>query len=125
MFDDGIRLFLEVGPNSTLAGMVKDCLKGRDFEVISLDSKKLDGRSAFWNALGNLSAAGVALNFDALWQDFAEVDPPAESDERSPVTVQLSGSNYGKPYPPEDGSAGVPAPNPELPVGQPVAAPVA
>ncbi len=124
MFDDGIRLFLEVGPNSTLAGMVKDCLKGRDFEVISLDSKKLDGRSAFWNALGNLSAAGVALNFDALWQDFAEVDPPVESIERSPVTVQLSGSNYGKPYPPENGAAGVPAPNPELPVGQPGASPV-
>ena len=119
MHDDGIRLFLEVGPNSTLAGMVKDCLKGRDFEVVSLDNKKLDGRSAFWDALGSLSASGVALNFEALWQDFAEIDPPPESIERSPVTVKIGGANYGKPYPPENGTAGLPGPNPELPVGKP------
>ncbi len=122
MHDDGIRLFLEVGPGSVLAGMVKDCLKGREFDVISLDNAKQDGRSAFWNALGSLSASGVALNFDALWQDFAEVDPLPESIKRSPVTVKLGGANYGKPYPPENGSAGVPKPNPETVPQQPVAA---
>ena len=122
MHDDGIRLFLEVGPGSVLAGMVKDCLKGRDFEVVSMDNRKQDGRSAFWNALGSLSAAGVDLNFSALWQDFAQADPLLESIERSPVTVKLSGANYGKPYPPENGSAGVPKPNPETVTPQPVAA---
>ena len=114
MHDDGIRLFLEVGPSSLLAGMVNDCLKGREFSVISLDNRKLDGRTAFWNALGNLSVSGVPLNFKALWQDFTAADPLPESIQRSPVTVKLDGANYGKPYPPENGSAGVPGPNPEV-----------
>ncbi len=114
MHDDGIRLFLEVGPGSLLAGMVNDCLKDREFSVISVDSKKQDGRAAFWNALGNLSAAGVPLNYEALWQGFAAADPKPESIQRSPATVKLDGSNYGKPYPPENGSAGVPVPNPEV-----------
>ena len=114
MHDDGIRLFLEVGPSSLLAGMVNDCLKGRDFSVVSMDNKKLEGRTAFWNALGALAAAGVTQNFEALWQDYAEGDVLPESIERSPVTVKLTGANHGKPYPPENGSAGVPKPNPEV-----------
>jgi malonyl CoA-acyl carrier protein transacylase len=131
MHDDGIRVFLEVGPGSVLAGMVKDCLKGRDFEVISLDNKKLDGRAAFWNAMGSLSAAGIVLNYGALWADFADVPPPEDSIKRSPITVKMGGANLGKPYPPENGSAGVPAPNPETipqtapaPIAAKVAAPV-
>ncbi|MBQ61044.1 MAG: hypothetical protein CMQ19_03105 [Gammaproteobacteria bacterium] len=114
MHDDGIRLFLEVGPGSLLAGMVKDCLKGRDFSVISLDNRKQDSLTAFWNALGNLSACGVQLNYEALWQGFSADDPLPESIQRSPATVKLDGTNYGKPYPPENGSAGVPGPNPEI-----------
>ena len=122
MHDDGIRLFLEVGPGSLLAGMVNDCLKGRDFSVVSMDNRKQDSRSAFWNALGSLSASGVAMNFDALWQDFAEVEALPESVKRSPITVKLTGANHGKPYPPENGSAGVPKPNPEVTAPTAVAA---
>ncbi|MBL4682423.1 MAG: acyltransferase domain-containing protein, partial [Pseudomonadales bacterium] len=114
MHDDGIELFLEVGPSSLLGGMVKDCLQGKEFSVVSMDNKKQDGRSAFWNALGSLSASGVSLNFDALWQEFAEIEALPEGIKRSPVTVQLTGANHGKPYPPENGSAGVPKPNPEV-----------
>jgi len=114
MHEDGIRLFVEVGPSSLLAGMVKECLSGREFTVVSLDNKKQEGRSAFWNALGVLAAEGVALNFDALWEDFAAAEMLPESIDRSPVTIQLNGANHGKPYPPENGSAGVPKPNPEI-----------
>ncbi len=125
MHDDGIRLFLEVGPGSLLAGMVKDCLKGRDFSVISLDNRKQDGLTAFWNALGNLSACGVQLNYEALWQGFTAADPLPESIQRSPATVKLDGTNYGKPYPLENGSAGVPGPNPEISNEMPPAQPIA
>lgn len=116
MHDDGIELFLEVGPSALLGGMVNDCLKGREFSVVSMDNKKQDGRSAFWNALGSLSASGVKLNFDALWQAFAELEVLPESIKRSPVTVKMNGANHGKPYPPANGSAGVPKPNPEVAV---------
>jgi acyl transferase domain-containing protein/NAD(P)-dependent dehydrogenase (short-subunit alcohol dehydrogenase family) len=114
MHDDGIEVFLEVGPSSLLGGMVNDCLKGREFSVVSMDNKKQDGRSAFWNALGSLCASGVSLNFDALWQQFAELEALPESIKRSPVTVKMNGANHGKPYPPKNGSAGVPKPNPEV-----------
>ena len=123
MHDDGIELFLEVGPSSLLGGMVNDCLKGREFSVVSMDNRKQDGRSAFWNALGSLSASGVKLNFEALWQDFAELEVLPESIKRSPVTVKMNGANHGKPYPPANGSAGVPKPNPEVAAVTAVAAP--
>ncbi|NOX50872.1 MAG: acyltransferase domain-containing protein [Gammaproteobacteria bacterium] len=114
MHDDGIRLFLEVGPSSLLAGMVNDCLQARDFSMVSLDNRKQEGLSAFWNALGCLCAAGVPLNFEALWQDFAEAEMLPEAIKRSPVTVKMNGTNQGKPYPPANGSAGLPKPNPEI-----------
>ena len=115
MHDDGIRLFIEVGPGSVLGGMVKDCLKDKAHAMVSLDSRKQDGRAALWNALGNLAAEGVDLNFESLWQDFAEAEPMQEAIKRSPVTIKLGGANYGKPYPPENGAAGRPLPNPEVP----------
>jgi malonyl CoA-acyl carrier protein transacylase len=124
MHDDGIRLFVEVGPGSVLAGMVKDCLKDRDCTIVSLDNRKSDGRASFWNALGVLASAGIPLDFDALWENFGDVEASQEITSHSPVTVKLNGSNYGKPYPPENGSAGVPKPNPETPAHQPMAQPV-
>jgi|TARA_B100000315_G_scaffold259702_2_gene316773 acyl transferase domain-containing protein/NAD(P)-dependent dehydrogenase (short-subunit alcohol dehydrogenase family) len=113
MYAAGIRLFLEVGPNATLSGMIRDCLGDREFTTVALDSRKQDGRAGLWNALGMLAAQGMAMNFEALWTEFVTPVVYDAQKKRSPVTVAVNGTNLGKPYPPVDGSAGMPAANPE------------
>ena len=115
MYGEGIRLFLEVGPNATLSGMIRDCLGDREFTSVALDSRKQDGRASFWNALGVLAAQGLAMNFEALWSEFVSPVVYDVQKKRSPVTVAINGTNLGKPYPPANGAAGIPAANAELP----------
>ena len=115
MYADGARVFLEIGPGGTLTRLVGECLADQPHLALSLDQKGQHGLVAFWSALGQLAVAGLTLNFARLWQDFAPCDPPDDPAQYSPATVQLNGSNYGKPYPPEEGAAGRPRPNPEPP----------
>ncbi|MGZ5051727.1 MAG: SDR family oxidoreductase [Methylobacter sp.] len=123
MHAEGYRIFVEVGPGSVLTGMVGDCLAGEQFIAVALDGKKLDGRAALINALGLLSASGVAVDYAAFWDEFAPFEPTATG-KLSEASVKLNGSNYGKPYPPEQGAAGRPKPNPERSEPAPVVKPV-
>ncbi|MCC6507086.1 MAG: acyltransferase domain-containing protein, partial [Aquimonas sp.] len=115
MYEDGYRIFLEVGPGSVLTGMVADCLQNKPHVAVSLDNRKADGRTALFNALGVLSANGVVIDYAKLWQEFVPFAAVQDAPKLSPATVKLSGANYGKPYPPAEGSVAVPKPNPERP----------
>ena len=115
MHEDGIRLFVEVGPGNVLSAMVRDTLKDKEHTVTSLDNRKADGRAALWNALGVMSVSGVALDYAHLWAEFADDEGLTDTD-CSPVTVQIDGANYGKPYPSEAGSRPGPNPEPAIPV---------
>lgn len=115
MHDDGCRVFVEVGPGAALTGMVGDCLKQKEHVAVALDNRKGDGRAAFINALAVLSSQGVAVDYAVFWQEFAAFEATPAADKLSPAAVKLSGANYGKPYPPAEGAAAVPAPNPERP----------
>ncbi len=110
MYAAGVRTFIEVGPGSVLTKLVGRILKGREFTAVSLDKKGKNGVVALHDALAQLSAAGVALDFAPLWADF---EPKADPrDARVPkLVMKLNGSNYGKPYPPKNGAAGRPKPN--------------
>ncbi|MEY4763711.1 MAG: hypothetical protein RI907_384 [Pseudomonadota bacterium] len=121
MHDDGIRLFIEVGPGSVLTSMTGDVLAGRPHVAVALDSKRGDGCVAALHALAVLTAQGLTLNFEALWSGHAPWQPAVAPPKRSAATVMLSGTNHGRPYPPPGGAAARPAPNPEIPVRTPVA----
>ncbi|MGU3422934.1 beta-ketoacyl synthase N-terminal-like domain-containing protein, partial [Methylobacterium sp. D54C] len=106
LYVDGVRTFVEVGPGATLRALVDECLGAQAHLAVAIDGAKADGRAAFLNALGQLGAHGIALNFAALWRDFAVPEDDAGKSTRSPATVKLNGTNYGKPYPPANGAAG-------------------
>jgi len=121
MCADGYRIFVEVGPGSVLTGMVRDCLAGENHIAVALDGKKLDGRAGLVNVLGVLSANGIAVDYGAFWDEFAPFEPVTNSGKLSAASVKLNGSNYGKPYPPEQGASARPKPNPERPEAAPAA----
>ncbi|MGW0246596.1 beta-ketoacyl synthase N-terminal-like domain-containing protein [Nocardia goodfellowii] len=110
IYDSGIRTFVEVGPGSTLTGLVRANLGDRAHTAIAVDKPGKNGLTALFDGLGALVARGVPVRLSALWRDLALPGSPKPSP--SPATVQISGTNFGKPYPPAGGSEDLPAPNP-------------
>ncbi len=114
MYAEGVRTFLEIGPNKVLGNFTKDILKGKPHNAISIDGgKKVNSKDAFWNALGQLSVAGVSLSFSDIWENIDDNEKIVSDKKPSIATVKINGSNYGKPYPPKGGFKSLPKPNPE------------
>ncbi|QFS84165.1 Phenolphthiocerol synthesis polyketide synthase type I Pks15/1 [Roseivivax sp. THAF40] len=84
LYEDGVRLFVEIGPSSNLTGFVDDTLKGRDAQAIALDSRRRGGLSHLLQALGRIWCAGREVDATALYSDrgLEAVDLAAEPKKR-------------------------------------------
>jgi len=111
MYEAGARTFVEVGPGSVLTGLVGRILGDRPHVAVNLDRKGKDGVRSFFEAIGRLSVAGYKLDYTSLWSDFVESENPHDRVEPK-LKISINGSNYGKPYPPQGGTAELPPPNP-------------
>jgi acyl transferase domain-containing protein/phosphopantetheinyl transferase (holo-ACP synthase) len=93
LHDDGVRLFLEVGPSANLTGFVEDALKGRPALALSLDSRRRGGLSHFLQAIGRLWVAGRDVDLPALFADRAipalDLAAPARPDRARPIANTL------------------------------------
>jgi len=113
MYERGVRTFVEVGAGNVLTDLVGAILADREHRRINLDRKGAHGLTTLLTALGRLSVAGVSLNFGSLWTEYK---PPSRKPAKKPAMVmQVSGANYGKPYPPSGGAKALPPPNPPRP----------
>ena len=110
MYADGVTHFVEVGPGSVLTKLVGRCLGDRSHVAVALDDKRGKGLRAFWRGVGRLAADGFPIDLPALAEGYRE---PAEPIPTKPHQILVTGSNHDKPYPPAEGAAGLPAPNPE------------
>jgi malonyl CoA-acyl carrier protein transacylase len=114
MHTHGARIFVEVGPSAVLTGLVERILVGQSHRAVSLDAPGKDGVAAFHEGLAKLWAAGVQMDFAALWADFLAYPDPRQA-QAPAISIPLCGANYGKPYPPAEGDKALPPPNPEKP----------
>jgi len=66
---DGYNIFLEIGPHAVLDGYVRECLRGSGGEGVAIPTLRREApeRDALWLALGRCYAAGVTLDYDALY----------------------------------------------------------
>ena len=124
LYEAGARVFVEVGAGSILRQLTARCLTGRPHANIALSQRGQHDVVSLWHALGQLSVAGVVLQFENLWPAFNPVS--AETPARSSSAVMIDGAGYNRPYPPKGGSAALPKPNPEpvVAAAAPVLAPL-
>ena len=73
MYEQGARVFLEVGPKGVLTGLARQILEGKDARFIQIDSDR-NGLVQFLNALAQLAAEGVPVDNAQLLR--GRVAPP-------------------------------------------------
>jgi acyl transferase domain-containing protein/NAD(P)-dependent dehydrogenase (short-subunit alcohol dehydrogenase family)/acyl carrier protein len=61
MYEQGARMFVEVGPKGVLTGLARQILDGKDARFIQIDSDR-NGLVQFLNALAQLAAEGVPVD---------------------------------------------------------------
>src|ERR1019366_3270255 len=111
MYARGARTFVEVGPGAVLTSMIGRICGDRPHRAIALDRAGRHGVTSLWQGLAQVAVAGHAVDFPALWREF-DLGPDPRAEPKPKMTVRISGTNYGKKYPPEGGAAGGPRPQP-------------
>jgi polyketide-type polyunsaturated fatty acid synthase PfaA len=111
MYARGVRTFVEVGPGAVLTAMIDRICGDRPHRAVALDRTGRHGVTCLWQSLAQVAIAGHAVDFSALWREF-DLGPDPRAEPKPKMTVRISGTNYGKKYPPEGGAAALPRPNP-------------
>jgi acyl transferase domain-containing protein len=97
MYDDGARIFVEVGPRGNLTAFVDDILRGQTHLAVPMDQFRRPGLLGLCHGLGLLAAAHVPLQLDGLYarRNARKLSLDAKQDtvlpeERQPGSVQVS-----------------------------------
>jgi acyl transferase domain-containing protein len=77
MHEEGIRIFLEVGPSDVLTRFTRRILDGRPHTALNTDSSKGDAVLTFLLAVAELFTAGKIMDLGVLWEGY---DPPRHPD---------------------------------------------
>ncbi|AMV36069.1 type I polyketide synthase [Planctomyces sp. SH-PL62] len=68
LYDDGVRLFVEVGPRGNLSSFVDDVLRGRRFCAVPANVQRRSGILQLNHLAAILTAHGVNLDLDFLYR---------------------------------------------------------
>ena len=68
MYQDGARIFVEVGPGRVLSGLVSKILKDRPHLALTSNQADTSGLSQLQHLLGQLMVNGIPVNMERLYQ---------------------------------------------------------
>ena len=86
MYNDGVRLFVEVGPKSQLTGFTQDILKKRKHLAVASNVHFRSGISQLHHALGLLAAHGISMDLDYLYKRRSPRELLFTAEEASEIT---------------------------------------
>jgi acyl transferase domain-containing protein len=67
LYRDGVRVFIEVGPESHLTAFVRDILRNRTHVATSCDDRRRGADQQLRHLLGQLFAQGVSVDLEPLY----------------------------------------------------------
>ncbi len=68
-YQDGVRVFLEIGPHASCTRMIQNILDGEPHLALSVSSRNENEYLSMLKALGTLVVEGLPVNLDALYGD--------------------------------------------------------
>jgi acyl transferase domain-containing protein len=68
MFQDGARIFVEIGPRAVLSNLTRETLSSHRPLILSTDSQERHGVTQLLHVLGQLAVAGVPIDFEELYR---------------------------------------------------------
>ena len=89
MHDDGVRLFVEVGPSANLTAFVNDILIDRDYVALATNVRRKGGVEQLLGVLGQLYIAGHPPALDRLFAGRRIADLDLSADLAKPGGVLL------------------------------------
>ncbi|MFB8790597.1 MAG: acyltransferase domain-containing protein [Potamolinea sp.] len=99
MYEDGARIFVEVGPKSVLSKLVGQILGEKDHTVVSLDGNG-GGLRGLLMAVGTLAVRGVSIKLTALFEgrdvqqlDLSRLQELTQKPPLSPTTWLVNGGS--------------------------------
>jgi acyl transferase domain-containing protein len=102
MYKDGVRLFLEVGPNNVLTGLIDQILEGKSYKAIAVEGQG-GGVKGILSAVGAVFADGYNLNIESLFEgrnceflNLSEAIKESKKKTHSDATVLLHGGGVRK-----------------------------
>ncbi len=84
-WNDGVRLFVEQGPQATCTARIRKILAGREHVAVSLDRAGADSLRQAANAVAQLIAAGADASMARVFERFA---PPPAAEPRKFFSVR-------------------------------------
>jgi len=79
MHDDGIRVFVEVGPRGNLTSFVEDTLRGRPFVAAASNAQRHSGMLQLHHLLGILAAHDVPMDLAPIYENRGARKIPEET----------------------------------------------
>jgi len=93
-YEDGVRVFLEMGPQASCSRMIRQILEGQPHVAVSIGETGKDGLDPLLSCLGTLITEGVPVDLTALFDgDPAGARTPLSlSRQKGPATFRILGS---------------------------------
>ena len=99
LWDEGARVFLEVGPGQTLSGLTRLTLAGRESQVLALDGNG-GGLRGLGMALAGLAALGLPVDLTPWERRPAPPRAELHTARKQRMSVPLGGANHRDPQEP-------------------------
>lgn len=89
MHDDGVRVFVEVGPSGNLTAFVNDILADRDYVALASNVRRKNGVEQLLSTLAQLYATGREFDIGKLFspRELASIDLDATASVRQPPVL--------------------------------------